>query len=267
MFCSMRFYIDKTTSLPNIQKTYAIISMIKDELKLPCNWIEYSLLDPDEDFAYYHHDVKPWDDKECPFSGLPEQTQLQGKDGDASSVIITAADSFPDNQLFDESRIFVWYPQNSAVSLTIKADYKIRKENRSFVEPYKTIILYLYTHGLPVNNSFIHIYQHRNEASILDGGQIGSWISPQSKSILKHYVDHSRVYHLNHIMDVFCANSIQRHLVSEETIEKLVAIIGSDHVWTIEDSIVFSLPDIEHTASAYRITHYPLINKIRELLI
>ena len=106
----MRFYIDKTTSLPNIQKTYAIISMIKDELKLPCNWIEYSLLDPDEDFAYYHHDVKPWDDKECPFSGLPEQTQLQGKDGDASSVIISAADSFPDNQLFDESRIIVWYP-------------------------------------------------------------------------------------------------------------------------------------------------------------
>ena len=129
------------------------------------------------------------------------------------------------------------------------------------------MIQYLYTNGLPVNNSLLHIYRYRNEASILDGGQIGSWISPQSKSILKHYVDHSRVYHLNQIMDVFCANSIQRTFVSEETIEKLLAIIGSDHVWTIEDSIIFSLPDIEHATSTYRITHYPFIKKVRELLI
>lgn len=151
--------------------------------------------------------------------------------------------------------------------LTIKVDYQIKEETVKLIEPYRRIIQQLYENELPVNNSFAHVYRYRNEASILDGGQIGSWISLQSKNILKHYITHAREHCLNHIMDVFCADSIQRRFLSEEKLKKLTEIIGPDRVWTVKDSIVFSLPNIEYITSSYRITNVKLIKKIQKLLL
>lgn len=264
MYCSMRFYLDNIGSLAEVRNTEAVLSMIMAEANLSYHWIEYSMLDPDVDFAYYYRDTKSWEAKEQLFLGVPDSLLISGKHGEFSAPFITAADAFPENAVFNVCRVQIQYPLYQMPAI-FRVDYRIEEKNRKIVESYKNILQQLDRQKIHVNNSFVHAYARKAEACLLDGGQCGFLNPIRSRELTNRYIQHSSACFRNHIMDIFCANSIAAAFVCNETLDKLRIIIGPDCVSTIDDSIVFSLPGVSNQSKGYRLFYRSTIKKMREL--
>ena len=267
MFCSLRFYIDKAESLSNLQNSMDVLSMVSSQLGFSTNWVEYTLLNPDEDFGYYYHKIVRWKEKSALLNNTPDQLVLTGKCGDLSAPIITAWDSIPPaDSLYHESSIEIWYPVY-ALPLIIRVNFRVQDKHRNYVERYKDIIHQLYGLGFHVNNSYIHTYLCKNESCSLDGGQLGLWASYHSHRFIKSYIQHSQKHCLDHNMDIFCSNSILRKCLSTEKLTKLTTIVGQNNISYIDDSVVFSLPRLEKQLGSYRLLNRKVIRELQKLMI
>ena len=120
---------------------------------------------------------------------------------------------------------------------------------------------------IKINNSFVHVYARKGEANVVDGGYCSSWTSIQDRIIIKNASDHRMHNCSNHIMDIFCANSILIACLGQQTIDDLIKILGSKNITTIQDSLVFNLPDIENNSVLYRLRYCRIIHLLRKMLI
>ena len=264
MVCSMRFYLDDAAPLEKTECAIRVLSVIKTELDLPCSLIEYTILDPDRDFGDYFHEIKPWTGKTVSFEKEPEQKRIEGKAGDTSAPIIGAHDETPRDKSFGRCRIEIWYPRGFAPA-TIKVDYIVRKRQDNLSLSYKEIIRQLSSLGIRLNNSFFHISSSRDAAAALDGMH-SPFLFVQRREILHHYHVHSKSMWIDHIFDVFCGNSILLRFLGPEKAAALEALIGSENVSTIGETIVFTLPGADRLSPGYRIRHHRMIAAMRKIL-
>jgi len=239
--------------------------VIDNILQLNSKWLEYTVFDPDSDFAYKYHYVKPFNKGEEFFRSIPKNRYFLGRYGEKSAPFISVFDEIPENYIFHNSRINVWFPMG-CFPTTVKVEYKMHSSNENFISKYTLILAELFNNGVDVNNSFVHVYSRKKEAEALDGGYCGLWTSFEDRKIINHSVEHRYTNCKNHVMDIFCANSIERSCLDNETLVEIKKIVGDNNCITLKDSIVFNLPDIERHVFLYRKRYWKKIQLLRKLL-
>ena len=252
----------------SIQNALKIIEVLNHSLVFPCNLIEYQLLNPDS-FEYYYHEIGNWTNRSAFISKLPEQLVLYGENGDMSAPCITVVDGFSNNHFFSNYKIEIQYPVYS-FPFIIRIDFKTKaicNRKRTISEVYFEILHQLDLHGIHVNNSFAEICFRKKEVYSLDGIQIGEFVAIREKKKLKHFSKHSRFYCLNHLRDIFFANSIVIDCLKYDTIEKIERIVGKNNYLFIGDSIAFSLPRKNKNISyLYRFQNKKTIKQLKSIL-
>ena len=111
------------------------------------------------------------------------------------------------------------------------------------------------------------MYSSKNEASVLDGGQIGSSLNPETRKILNTLRDHDPAYFSNHLVDVFCANSLPLTALENGLQQRIDAIVGKENTFIIDNRLFcFSLPNLDRITSMYRVKDRKMIRQLRNCL-
>lgn len=265
MYCSLRFFIDKTPNLLEAHNILCVFKLISDELGIPYDYILHTLFDPEIDRTVvnkkYIYDTSG---KEH-FKSSEITPLVSGKHGDLSAPFITATCNGQSSILYSKARTEIQFPVYS-VPMIIRVDYEQKYAKKLDFHTFSRLIINLCGMEFHVNNAFFHIYVHKNEAVTLDGGQIDSIISVDGRRNLKKSILHNKNGCVNHLMDVFCANYVPCRLLCNENWNAIANIIGENNIARIDDGIAFALPNMEDLSPKYRIMNRAMLKKLHEIL-
>lgn len=172
MYCSLRIYADKIADSISAQNILSLFDLFGSIFGWSYDYISYMLFDPDADYMLidksYTYDSRGKKD----FSDTNINAVFVGKYGESSAPIITASCTENAVQLYSKHRIQIQYPISSEPYI-IRVDYSQKGAQKLTLKSYNYIIQLLCTCGFSVNNGIYHVYRNKNEATTLDGGQIG----------------------------------------------------------------------------------------------
>ena len=118
-----------------------------------------------------------------------------------------------------------------------------------------------------VENIFSVAYTKKNEATTLDGGQVGSFINYYERNNLQKFVLHHGEGCLNRFMDIYCFNSVRLDLLKPETIRAITDIVGDSNLTITDGVLSFALGSVDELSPNYRLTHHHTLRKLQKLLL
>lgn len=265
MYCSLRIYADKITDSISTQNILSLFDLFDSIFDWSHDYISYMLFDPDNDHMLidksYSYDSRGKKD----FSDTNIPAVIVGKHGDLSAPIITASCTENAMQLYLKQRIQIQYPISSEPYI-IRVDYSQKGTQMLTLESYNYIIQSLFTCGFSVNNGIYHVYRNKNEATTLDGGQIGSCLGLYGRVNLKNYLKHRKGGCRDRTMGVYYVNSVRTDSISKQTLEAIKDVVGSSNVIQEGNVFSFSLGPMINATPNYRIRRAIILNKLQNIL-
>lgn len=265
MYCSLRIYADKITNSISTQNILSLFDLFDGIFDWSHDYISYMLFDPDDDhmlidknYSYDSRGKKDFSD-----ANIPEV--IIGKYGDLSAPIITASCTEKAMQLYSKQRVQIQYPISSEPYI-IRVDYSQKGKQMLTLESYNYIIQSLYACGFSVNNGIYHVYRNKNEATTLDGGQIGSFLGFYGRDNIKKYLKHRNCGCRDRTMGIYYANSVCTNSISKQTLEAIKDVVGSNNFILDNNICSFSLGNMINATPNYRIRRAIIINKLQNIL-
>ncbi len=140
-------------------------------------------------------------------------------------------------------------------------------ENTFFAGEMSTILLTLQENHFVTNNSFWEVHPLRKMFFALDGCSSSAFFELLAKSYIDKAILHFEKYKdRNHIMDVFCCNSIKADILTDKQKSDITAVCGEDNVLYAANNYIFSVAGSEKTSFSYRIRAWKKICKIRKII-
>ena len=266
MYCSLRYYIADTPSLTNPHTLLKLFEIFAHTSHIPYDFISYTLFDPDRDTTLIDETFLYKSTENTAFLATHIFPLVSGKDGDLSSPFICATCHTTPNQLYSKIRVQVQYPVYS-LPLILRVDCEELETFDFSFEKYIFLLKEITSLGFRVNNSFYHLYNEKKEAITLDGGQMGSLASPFQRENIDRFLIHRKADCLNRCMNIYCINSIQADLLSDNVLNKIRRIVGYDKVIISDNIISFALDDMKKISSTYRLKYRKTIKELKRLLI
>lgn len=265
MYCSLRIYVDKITDSVSAQNILSLFDLFDSVFEWSHDYISYMLFDPDNDRMLidknYSYDFRGKKD----FSDIKIPAVIVGKYGDVSAPIITASCTESAMQLYSKQRVQIQYPISSGPYI-IRVDYSQKGTHMLTLESYNYIIQSLCACGFSVNNGIYHVYRNKNEATTLDGGQIGSFLGFYGRVNIKNYLKHRKGGCRGRTMGVYYVNSVRTDSISEQTLEAIKDVVGSSNIIQEDNVFSFSLGPMINAAPNYWIRRAITINKLQNIL-
>ena len=134
------------------------------------------------------------------------------------------------------------------------------------LESYNYIIQSLCDCGFIVNNGIYHVYRKKNEATTLDGGQIGSFLGLSERVNLKNHLKHRRVGCRDRAMGIYYANSVRTNSINKKAIEAIKDVVGSSNVILENNIFSFSLGNMINATPNYQIKRAIIIKELQNIL-
>jgi hypothetical protein len=199
------------------------------------------------------------------FSDINIPAVIVGKYGDLSAPIITASCVENAMQLYSKHRVQIQYPISSEPYI-IRVDYSQKGTQMLTLESYNYIIKSLCACGFCVNNGIYHVYRNKNEATTLDGGQIGSFLGLYGRVNLKNYLKHRKEGCRDRTMGIYYANSVRTDSISKQILKTIEDVVGSSNVILENNIFSFSIGNMMNASPNYRIRQAIILNKLQNLL-
>jgi len=265
MYCSLRIYVDKITDSISAQNILSLFDLFDSVFEWSHDYISYMLFDPDNDRMLidknYSYDSRGKKD----LSDINIPAVIVGKYGDLSAPIITASCVENAMQLYSKQRVQIQYPISSEPYI-IRVDYSQKGTKMLTLESYNYIIQSLCACGFSVNNGIYHVYRNKNEATTLDGGQIGSFLGFNGRVNLKNYLKHRKDGCRDRTSGIYYANSVRTDSISKHTLEAIKDVVGSSNVILENNIFSFSLGDMINATPNYRIRRAIILKKLQNIL-
>ena len=266
MYCSLRFFVDKTPDLTKAQNILDIFELFEHTLRVSYDYILYTVFDPDKD--------DPLIDKKYFYNTYWKEIFLTddilkmfiGKSGDFSAPIITATCAGKSTQIYSKIRVQIQFPVYTQ-PFVICVDYEQQYTDEFTFRKYNFLIQSLTAMGFHINNCFYHIYPKKNEAATLDRGQVGHFLNCYEQRNLKKSVLHHSNGCLNRFMDIYYFNSVRLSMLTPEIISKIADIVGTNNLIITDDILSFALGNAGKESLNYRITHHYELRKLEKLLL
>lgn len=265
MHCSIRFYADPVSSLPDTRNALNLLDNFSRILGQSYDFVSHILFDPDNDDPIidkkYRNSVsgrKLFEDSDILYMYL-------GRDGEESAPIISAFCNGVEKELYSKIHIRLIYPQNT-LPLMICVDYEQRSTIKMTTDIYSALLQSLFEQGIIVNNGFYHVYIGKNHATTLDGGQIGSFISYTGLQNAHNFVLHRKNACLNRLMGIYCINSIYVDCLDKDTMNAITHIVGNNNVSLSNNIFSFTLGNKDCFSPLYRIKSRKKIKELNLLL-
>jgi len=267
MYCYLDFYIDKTPKKITAHKVLQIFEMFSEELGLSYDRINYLLFNPDatgmgttinKKYRYNQNGKEKFLKEEI----IP---LITGKYGDTSAPFINAYTYEKKDVFFHNTEVLICFSKNS-FPFKISVIYKRKDGRKISFQKYVNIIFKLKKIGFSVNNSFYHVYYRRNAVAPFIGMQIGSHSSVFEMLNRNNFFEHQKYNYLNHIMGIYCANSVVSNYLDEKTKQQIASYVGSNNVFETNDTFIFSLPNLERIKPIYRLKYIVLIYKLKRVI-
>ena len=96
--------------------------------------------------------------------------------------------------------------------------------------------------------------------------QIGSHSSIFEMINRNKFTKHLQYNCLNHITDIYCANSIASNYLDKKTKQQIESYVGSNNVFEENDTFIFSLPNLKKIKPIYRFKYIVLIYKLKRAI-
>lgn len=241
-YYSMRLYIEKFPSSINCQALLEMADQISILLGCKYDRLGYMLLHPDHDCKDVGVMLRNNKTDRERFLALSIPLIYYGKqEKTPTSPFIIFEQYSKNNAKLPPYFIQIEYPTNASQYLCMQID--IKEElllNRITLFTFKNVQNIVSTNGYVINSAFLHYYwgdTHRTNLDGVDSGMItmNDW----------HIIDHAIKFRHNwkdKVMDVFYMNSINKDILSKETITRILSIVGDDNFIESDKSIFFQLP-------------------------
>ena len=266
MYCSLRFFVDQTPDLAKAQNILRIFEVAKSVLEIPFDYISYTLFDPDKDDLLIHEKYSYNTQEIAAFLDADILPTYLGKSGDFSAPFISATCNGKATQIYARIRVETQFPAYTQPFI-IRVDYEQKNAPKLTLEKYVFLIQALSTMGFRINNCFYHVYTKKNEATTLDGGQVGSFTNYYERNNLQKFVLHHGEGCLNRFMDIYCFNSVRLDLLKPETIRAITDIVGDSNLTITDGVLSFALGSVDELSPNYRLTHHHTLRKLQKLLL
>lgn len=266
MYCSLRFYIDETPDLTKAQNILGIFELFENVFGISYDYVLYTLFDPDKDSIFVDEKYIYNTLGKTEFLNANILPLLVGKNGDYSAPFITASCNGKSTKIYSGICVQTQFPAYTKPFI-IKVDYKQKDAEKLTLQKYVFFVHALTAMGFRVNNCFYHVYSKKNEATTLDGGQVGSSIHYYGRQNLKKYLLHSREGCLNRFMDIYCFNSIRLDSIKNGMQEAIWDVVGNSNTMIVDGILSFALGDSNDLTPSYRIKYRFLLKKLRKLLL
>ena len=261
MYCSLRFYVDEISETVDSRLILQIFEVFSQMLQKKYDYIEHCILSSENDTITSHKFLYDINGHNSFADYIITPMQIDNH-GEIVAQTVSATCEHAWNLLYSNIYVSIRFPLDRN-PMIIAVDYQNHSKAMTF-EQYASLISILQQLGFHINNSFYHIYNRMNTVTTLDRGQLGSFVSLADRKNIKNSVVHHMKNCIDHIMDIFCANSIPSRMLSNDTKQSIVQLLGNN-AKEIGDSYVFALPDVENLKTTYRIRHYTLIKKLQNL--
>ena len=266
MFYSFRFFIDRTPALKDIHCYLELLELLNRKLQLRFDSILYCILDPDSNERFIEKHLFPWNSEgKNQFSKISVNPIYTGRSGEMVAPIIIARDSCSYSQLFVNCRFFCRYPVYD-LPMIIGIDFLNNNVGIIGINQFSEFFCSLSDLGFHINNSFVHLYSRIQEAVTLDGGRISTLVTTQEKKNIRNYINHRQNKCLNHIMDIYCINTLVESCIDKPTFNNLIKIVGVNNVMLVKDSVIFALPQLEQINLKYQQKNSAIILSLRSVL-
>lgn len=266
MYCSLRFYIDKTPDLTSALPFLALVKFISETINYPIDYLGYVLLDPNSDNYLINERYKYNEKGIRRFSSVSIIPSLESKEGETMSPVLIASRLCPDFELYSDISIWLSY-QMSRFPMSLLVNFKYSRNNKIDFDRYLYLIEKMNEIGYHVNNGFYSGYFRKNEALTFEGGRIGHYLSFQGKRNIDNFNYHRMHNLLNHLMGIYYANSIVANVLSDDQINKIREIVGKENVVVEEGILSFTLDTTEKMTPFYHLKYLKIIKKLEKLLI
>lgn len=266
MYGSYRFYVDKWPGIIQASSVLDIIDMFSVELRAPFNRLIHTLYSPDKNQPIVYNEYTNNIHDRANFCSSNFTPLLIGKYGEVTAPSVMATCNNNVDSIYSLIRIEVQLPINS-IPMILSVDFDCNYVLNSIsLNGYNRFISRLYAMGYRVNNSFYHVYNMKNTATTLDGGQIGSIVAFEDRQIIKKSVVHRSKNCVDHIMDVFGVNSILCNSISDGAKDKITNLVGEYFVDTVGENFIFSLPCLKTITPNYHFKQCHVVNKLRKII-
>ncbi len=264
MYYVMHFYVENDMSKNEQEKVVLMLNMFSKIFNVSFDYIGYELFNPDKD-GYLKSERY-----DCDKNGIDQFKRIDmilrcvGKNGEIATPIIYAADEKNSDQWIGNGYVQCIYPANDEAMLIIlylKSD-KSRISSKSYVSAIRN----LNEMGYHVNNSFVDYFFTEKGPFRLTGLIYTSPFSFFEKRDRSYRVIHAKRKYKDHIRDIYTANSILQSAIGAGDLLMLTKLLGEQSVCQVDDSIVFSICDLEKLSCLYRIEQKKMINRLRKSL-
>ena len=264
MYCSLRLYVDKISDSISTQNILGLFELFATIFDWSYDNITHELFDPDSDCMLINKSYSYDFIGKKIFADVDISSVVVGKHGDLSAPIITALCIDNASQLYSKQRVQIQYPISSE-PFVIRVDYSQKGMQMLTLESYNYIMQSLRTYGFSVNNGIYHVYRNKNEATTLDGGQIGSFLGCYGRINLKNYFKHRKYGCRNRILGVYYANSVCADSISKQTLEEVKDIVGSSNTILDANVFSFSIGNMLNASPDYWIKYAIILNELRKI--
>ena len=94
--------------------------------------------------------------------------------------------------------------------------------------------------GYIINSAFLHYYSGNSHRAALDGIECGL-VTINDWRIIDHAIRFQQEWKDN-IMDVFYMNSFNKEIITNNTLDKIVKMVGNENIIEHEQKLIFKLP-------------------------
>ena len=266
MYGTMFFYIDRNADQFDADHLLSIIELFSRTVGIDFQEIKLWLWDPDGNDMLINKTYK-WNEKgKARFLASDIKAAVTGKYGDVATPSIIAqsmTDRFGDNP---KVYLDIDLPsKNLPMKIGLELNYAYINKKMT-LQTYADLIAGLLQSDYTVNNSFLYIHFRKSMRYTLESSNIP--FEPPRGYINEIRMDeHFRHGSLDHVTDIFAANSVTREMLGESGIEKLKKIVGDDNVILVGDSVVFALDDLGKITGLYNLTYMGRVKKLRVFLV
>ena len=261
MYCSLRFYIDTINTSICANSVLQVFDLFASCLGLCYNNITHILFSPDTDRMLINKCYLYDDAGKKEFVKSEIIPYIESNDGTVSVPFFEASCNSNGMSLYSKCRVQLQFPDKSHLMI-IRVDYSHKYAKPMSMAKYKKIISCLCNLGFHINNSFFDVYALKNQAATLDGGMIGSFVGTRGNRNIDKWLEHQKHCLRDNLMDIFCANSIPKVIVSHEVVEAITSIVGQDNIVVDSDMIIFCLPNISNITPLYRVFSKRIISRL-----
>ncbi len=160
----------------------------------------------------------------------------------------------------------IWGGAIPGFPVTLKIKIRNNVQNGISFSSFISILSKLDEQGFTINNSFCEVNLSRGAVESLEGGlrfDVSEYIHMRN---LNNHEEHLRHKCRNHIMGIYCCDSIKKDFLSENQRLLITEICGKENVQYINDNFVFSVVPGGIFTPLYRITEREKIRKTREII-